>query len=728
MNLAPYNYTGPSGVATILDGTAGSHFVATIVNTSIQPSAIVNWTITNSGKDPYPSGKTLRGSTIELLIKTTGATLGADLSALSSVFDVHDTTLRTLICKDSDDSSRQWYAQCTPTDMPKNTGKGVTVKLAVKSAYWLTVNDTTESTWSVTASGQTHNYVVSLGNVEALPKIRITPTAAKGVIGGGGTYKRFITMYNYTRKAAHAYPIDVTDGGLNTQAIIQDATVSNQINHVGGYTSSDTTFVIDTSVGGGLAASGGMWYCQRTGEQGSYTAISAGSMTGIVRGIGGTTATALLDNDILVNSKMLANGDDLLIFVGNANGRLVEVPRWFGTAGTAQINSTATKIWISHTFAVRAQGTLAATINNSITTFTLNQPEGDVPTSGGLALCGTEIMTVDSFNTSTNVATGCLRGRFGTTAAGHTAGAKVVFLPQAWMFYGDASAPTPVYSDANKPTISLSSTNSSWVYTAFSTDDQTDVTKWQPIRNGADAVVYTKDQDPLNAAPIDPVTDIGVSLINKSSQAAWQLTLPFGYTSAAFTNVDRYNLPASQAYYRDAQSGDSLAVTRSTSNNTWQSTSQTFTPAATGFVLQLFLKNVRTTNYTTRAAVSAGGCTVTLDTTTTGTQRGVPNVSLGAEQIITYALNVTLTNNTTGESIQIVHPMETNETVEIDTMNKTVTYLKDNSDIFPALHYFQARNEWFRLVQGTNTISYTETGVTGVDVVFIHKGRSNTAA
>lgn len=727
MSLTPYSYTGPSGVATILDGTASSHFTASIVNTPIQPPASINWTPTNSGKDPYPSGKTIRGTTIELLIKITKGAMSADLSTLAGVFDVHDTTLRNLVCKDG--NGVQWLAQCTPSDSPKNNGLGVTVKLAIKSAYWIAVTAITETTWSITASGQTRDYTISQGNVDTLPVIRITPTSAKGVAGGGGTYRRFITLHNYTRKAAHAYPVDVTGGGLDTSALIQQTAVSNRINNGAGYSDSATTFAIDTSVGGGLATGGGMWYCQRTGEQGSYAAIAAGSMTGIVRGIGGTTAAALVDNDILVNSKMLANGDDLLIFVGNANGRLVEVPRWFGDSGTAVINSTATKVWISHNFAIRARGVLSAAINNSVTTFTLTSVEGNIPTTKGLALCGTEFMTAAVYKPSTGVVTGSLRGRFGSSAASHAAGVPVIFLPQAWMFYGDSTATAPVYSDTNKPTFNLAtSTNSSWVYAVFSTEDQADASTWQPIAPGADAIAYTADQDLLNAAPVDPITDIGVSVINRRSTAAWQLAVPFGYTAAAFTAVDRYNLPANQAFYRDPLSGNSLAVTASSANNTWQSTSQTFTPGAVRFMLQLFLKNVRTANYTTRAAVSAGGCTVTLSTSTTNVNFGVPNVALGAEVTIPYALNATLTNTTTGDSIQLVFRMDTNQTLEIDTLNKTVTYLQDDDDVFPALRYFEARNEWLRFVQGVNTLQYTETGATGVNVVVVHQDRSNTPA
>lgn len=726
MNLAPYSYTGPSGVATILDGTAGSHFTATITPTTIQPDASVNWTTTNSGKDPFPSGKQIKGSMIELLITCRGVTLGTDLSTLASVFDVHDTALRTFICKDADDSSRQWFVVCNCYAMPRNNGRNVTVRLAVKSSYWLTVNTITESTWSVTASGQTQAFTINLGNVDTLPVISLTPTSAKTGGGGGGAYRRPILIYNRTQSTAHSYPIDITNGGLDTSALIQNTAISNQINNGAGYNSAAVTFAIDTAVGGGLPVGGGMWYCQRTGEQGGYVAISAGSMTGITRGIGGSTAAALLDNDVLVNSKMMKNGDDVFIYVGDGNGALTVVPRWFGDSGTAVINSTATKIWISQNFAVRARGTLAANIVSGATTFVLNNAEGNIPALNGLCLIESELIAVGRYIPANASSSGNTRGVMGTSAASHSPGVSVIFLPQMWMVYGDQTAPAPVYSDANKPVFNLAtSTNSSWVYANFQYAAQVDASRWNAAKSGADAVNYSLDQSNQG---VDPVSDIGVTVVRNGSYAYWEMICAFGYTQAAFTGVDRYNLPANQGYFRDTGGTNVLAITASTLANTWQSTSQTFTPADTRTGLRIYLQNTKVTAYATRAYVSAGGCTVTLSSATTSTQFGVPSVTMSAEQAITYAINATITNNATGESIQIVYTMAVNQTLEIDTLNKKITYLLDNSDAFSSLRPFPARNEWLRMIQGSNTFLFTETSVAGMSVVVKHQDRSNTPA
>jgi len=725
MNLTPYYYTGPSGSPTYLDGsTSSTHFSASISNTPMQPTAQVVWTATNSGKDPYPSGKHMAGVVLELSIVAHGTPIGADLDTLAAVFDVHDTTLRLLVCKDTDNTSRQWFVYCTPTENPKNTGKSVIVRLAVKSAYWLTVDTVTEAAWGVTATGQTKTYTINTGNVDTLPVIQITPTASKSPTAGGSSHMRFVAAYNRTQAVAHAYPIDITNGGLNTAALINDTTVSNQLN--GAIGAGDLSFPIDTPVGGGLSVSGGILYVDT--EQIYYTAITAGSVivyndgagtTG--RGWGGTTAASHADNAVCARSKMLASGDDIVIAVGIGNGHLAVVPRWLDS-----INTTSTKIWVSYNFPARAQGKLAAAINSAVTACAINAAEGSIHASAGLCLVDSELMSVTAY--TSGALTGMGRGVYGTSAASHAKGAPVIFLNAFWMFYGDVTVPPLVQSDAQKPVIDLNtSTNSSWVYTSFDSSTSQDCSSWSQIRSGGTAICYKADQDYLNASPVDPVTDIGVSVVNKNNSAAWLLHLPFGYTLAEFTDLDRRNLPANQGHI-GVPNGASVAIAATSVNNTWQSTSQTFTPGSTLFSLQLYLKNTKTTNYTTRAAVNAGGCTVTLDTTTTSAKKGVPLVILGAEQDVPYALNATLSNAATGESITLQYNMKTNETLEIDTLNKKITYLLNGAVAFSALMPYPARNEWLRLVQGANVITYTETGASGVTVVVKHQDRNNTAA
>jgi hypothetical protein len=297
------------------------------------------------------------------------------------------------------------------------------------------------------------------------------------------------------------------------------------------------------------------------------------------------------------------------------------------------------------------------------------------------------------------------------------------------MYYGDQTTDTPVYSNALKPSLDLAvSTNDAWFWINFKYSGQHGASSWASLLGGSDAIAYTADQDLNNAAPVDPATDIGVSLINKLSSALQQITLPFGWTSAVMTAIDRFNLPAGQAMFRDSVSGNSAAIAANSTANIWQAVAtQTFTPSATRYNLQLYLKNIKTVNFTTRAAVNVGGATVNLSTLTTSPTEGRPYVALGAEQNITYPLNATLKNSTTGDSIQLIFNMAIGQTLKIDTLNKKITYLLDKYDAFAALQPYPARDEWMRFLQGVNNLVYTERGCTGVNIAVIHQDRNNSA-
>ena len=101
--------------------------------------------------------------------------------------------------------------------------------------------------------------------------------------------------------------------------------------------------------------------------------------------------------------------------------------------------------------------------------------------------------------------------------------------------------------------------------------------------------------------------------------------------------------------------------------------------------------------------VEAGDVTVTLNSAET------PTVTVYAEQA-TYTISATLTNVTTGEDITIAFELELNQTLEIDTSAKTVTYLKDNSSQFQAVTPLPVRDQWLKLQPGANTIKLDDTG------------------
>jgi hypothetical protein len=115
--------------------------------------------------------------------------------------------------------------------------------------------------------------------------------------------------------------------------------------------------------------------------------------------------------------------------------------------------------------------------------------------------------------------------------------------------------------------------------------------------------------------------------------------------------------------------------------------------------------------------VEVGGATVTLNSAET------PTVSVYGE-LGNYSLGATITNTTTGEAIKLDFVMSLNQELEINCDQATVTYLADNSKQLPALTVLGApRRYWLRLVPGSNTLRFDDTGTTGVTVTISYEKR-----
>lgn len=175
--------------------------------------------------------------------------------------------------------------------------------------------------------------------------------------------------YQSAADGARAWGIhgDLTDGTSPRQfedanagvglGILAQALISNQIN--GAIGAGDLVINVDTSVGGGLATTGGVCYCE--GEQITYSGIVAGVMTviGGGRGTGGTTAAAHADNVVITQNPPLPtghtkwlvhvptsaallryDGDSTVLPIAVNGGMFAAVVRylWFSGTPTASVN------------------------------------------------------------------------------------------------------------------------------------------------------------------------------------------------------------------------------------------------------------------------------------------------------------------------------------------------------------------------------------------------------
>lgn len=731
-----YSYTNPvTGTADTTINSGGSDFTCKILNMPIVTDGQPNFSRAGDGQEPVLTGVISQGLVLELQFTCGQTNVGDGYDLLAAMFNKFDRSEKTLTIRDDDDKvagvGRAYYATCRNVGVGKPQKSAVIARVALKSEFLLTSLTTTESTWTNASSGS-KTVTIDKGNVPALPVLSLSPSAANT---NGNKYYRLVTCYNYTKKSAIAYHVEITGGGLDTSNIIFTAGTYFTINNGAGITAVATTIAYDNPAGS--LPSIYPYNIYSAGEQMRVTArtgTTSGNLT-VVRGVNGSTAATHSDNEQLVLSKMAYDGRDIRIIVEDGSGNGIETPYWFGgaTGATGGMNTSATKIWIPYNVISRTIGTLSASISDTDTSLILTPStvEAIFPPQNGSLLLDSEVATYDTYDVTTGTFTGLIRGTKGTTAASHTLGITVRAMNAILMYHGNGNAITaPSYSLALKPPFDLTSTNDAWTYSTFADNRINTADEWKPspvVANGQS--VYYGDASGsapfVLPTPTNPVSDIGVSAIAAGEYGQWVVAVAFGCTSAATTTLKRLNLPANQAYLQgyanSALVGKQVIAAQGT---TWSTnTSVTFTPTSSVDKVMLYLKNTQTTALARRAAVQMASITININGSTSDDSWGRPYVSMGSEQTINFDMDTIIANTTTNESIRIIRPsVATGQVVEVNTLLKSVYYRADNSNAFPNLQRYPARDEWLKLLQGANVLTCSQDGI---DIVIAWQGRNN---
>ena len=124
-----------------------------------------------------------------------------------------------------DEFGRTWYVEAdfigqTEDSVDPQADKATFGAIfAVSDPVWKLL---TPSSASLTTDGSGDPAYVNLntiGNVPALPIIKITPLS-NGINSFGFTHQRFVTLINNSPNAFVDYPVDITGGGIDTAALI----------------------------------------------------------------------------------------------------------------------------------------------------------------------------------------------------------------------------------------------------------------------------------------------------------------------------------------------------------------------------------------------------------------------------------------------------------------------------------------------------------------------------
>ena len=666
---------------------------------------------------PVYGGKALNNYEMVLLIHMLG-TWQTQVDTLKGWFDIEDQTQHALIIKDTNNSNKQWFVMATARKCQLLNNTTMVVTLDIADPVWLAVSESSSGSWGVTASGQSKSITIG-GNVNARPRITITPTAVKG---SGYAYKRQVIVRNRTSEPLVNYPFELTNAGWDATALLNYTTNHVHINNVAGIAADATTIPYNTEAGA-LPTSG---IAMIENEQISYTGKSGGNLTGCTRGINGTTGATHANGTQINQSLIQADGEDIRVYV---DGKMV--PSWaYGVETSAQI------VWIRLDLKGKVETQVKTAIDASTTSLVCKNVN-KFPNKG-MVLCGTELMRYTGRSVNTATLTGLTRGANGTTAASHSVNADVYYIEHdIWIYYSNISLddPSANYSnwDNKKPIIELSSTNVSWVYANFRDAAGQRAGSWSKAvldtDNNNDTANKTRCYTGARNAMADPATEMGAIISAWKSGASWrsdnatlvwELYNPCGFTTVTASG-EKYRVTtdwptkAGLEYSDDGDTWVAAWTTEATpaSATTWGALSAHSAVSLSGtreHLRFIFDGSVGATasNY---AAISYTDVTLVPDTNT------IPLATLGAETA-NYHLNIKVTNTTTGEYFKVDTGMLLNGTLEIDCLDKTVTLTgadseKDVNKAGALYGFSSVRNQWLDLQPGANTLKIDDIETTG---------------
>lgn len=460
-----------------------------------------------------------------------------------------------------------------------------------------------------------------------------------------------------------------------------------------------------------------------------------------------------IDTEALIDASKISAATNIACYV---DGK--EVRRWIDTFDDAESH-----VWLNLDFGPGLYGALSGwngTANtamgsgDSVTDIVLSSDLTSWP-QAGTVIIGSEAFVYTGINRAYKILTGVTRAAYETSAAVHAVGDTVYSIQHhVELVYGPNVAAATVFPDDTyqngdirayddrKPVIDLpNSRNDKWVWAVFGEDEETRLgqkprpARWNGVTPRAESQrLFTGVHYSGEPTSESPYTHIGMEVLSdkvRTPPARWFVTLPYSLLSIdyeAYGFVDWSSTPQNGSTLWTAQIvtkdfGVETVHASLTAPDTIYDEFGTFrydddydasvTPATApraGVQLNVTLTGV--------GLVSLAVSDLTVYFVSTGTLGAVA----GAEAS-TYNLDAILENTTTGESITLQLPMAIDETLTIDTEAFTATYSQGDGNQYQAFRRNGVRLPILRLVPGTNTLQFTETGLAGVTLETTFKER-----
>lgn len=442
--------------------------------------------------------------------------------------------------------------------------------------------------------------------------------------------------------------------------------------------------------------------------------------------LGSSDGTGMDTAALVSGGKMQADGDDFRLL---RNG--VEIDRQL-----SDINTTDTHMICVADMPAATFMTLKTAIGSTdtVTEVVLNVTADNkakitsMPNAGRLILdtslgsTDTEELTYTSKTiTGTKLAFGInARAVRGTTAVDHAANTAVRWLPYDFtVIYGNPSATAPTIDDTKKPIESLTSRNTSFIYTNFMDDAGLRSGIWKPIpskvsdANLSQSDIYTStndegDTDPATAMGMKAVTYLKLG-VSKSDTVTLGWLKYFPDVIASVSSVTGEQSQSTSIW--PAVSLQSAVST--TFTNLWTVSAQTatdygtftaWTKASSDAVVGAGKKYLRWLQNGTIKGVADTYAKVGISAITVGLTN-VPHIMIRSESN-NYNLNCQISNDTTGESFTINFPMELSQTLYVDTNPDFPTVKYKGQIVNGCIKLNSIRSAWMKLQPGANTISY----------------------
>lgn len=436
----------------------------------------------------------------------------------------------------------------------------------------------------------------------------------------------------------------------------------------------------------------------------------------------------IMDTATPIPAKMKSLGEDLRVFVNGS-----EVDRWLNDIDTA-----TTEIWINLDFAPTVSVTLGVAIGAGDTVTEVEATDGDdisdFPEQGILLIDSEEFYYTSKNNTDLKFL-GVTRAVRGTAAAAHTTADTIYWIQHdVIIVYGDSTLSAPTVDDENEPAFALSSSNTSWDYDDFGENARKRAAQWvQEVVTDPGTFLETDSEFKFTTAnnwtQADPWSEIGIK--NKfysggpsgpaaltSGSARWKVNNVCGITNANFTNGDTIiqetDWSAALLSCQSSEDGSTWIQESEITTDPWTLNQALDVNGADKWVAlfsSLSQSQAIGDDTNVNADIECSDCTLTIYAAQ------APVTTVGSERA-NYSLDVTITNTTTDEAIILDFPvMEIDEILVVDTYEQTIKYLQDGASQQQALTLVGgARRDWFRLIRGTNALTWSDTGTAEVDV------------